>query len=238
MTLKKEQDLVEENGPFLLGLHPHGVLGYSHFALFTSNYSNYSDLFPKIKMHVGTLNVNLIAPFIRETLLTRGFISVNKNSINHTLQDSKSNAVGIVIGGAKESLFAVPGRNTVVLKNRKGFVKLAIQNGASLVPVYSFGENYLYKQVQNQTLKKIQDFLTRYLSFAPVIFYGRWGTLMPFKRNVVTCVGNPIMVKKNENPTDEEIEFYHQEYMKGLTELFNKYKDEYDPDRIEDLVIL
>ncbi|KAJ3208867.1 hypothetical protein HK099_008636 [Clydaea vesicula] len=238
MILRKEVDFNVEDGPFLMGLHPHGVLGYSHLALFTSNHSNYTELFPKIKMHIGTLNVNLIAPFLRETLLTRGFISVNKGSITHTLNESKNNAVGIIIGGAKESLYAVPGRNTVVLKNRKGFVKLAIENGASLVPVYSFGENNLYKQVQNSTLKKIQDYLTKYLSFAPVIFYGRWGTPMPFKRSVVSCVGSPIPVKKNENPTKEEIDFYHQEYIKGLTDLFNKYKNKFDPDRLEDLVIL
>ncbi len=44
-------------------------------------------------------------------------------------------------GGATEALYASPGRNTVVLKKRLGFVKLAIQKGAYLVPVYAFGEN-------------------------------------------------------------------------------------------------
>ena len=44
-------------------------------------------------------------------------------------------------GGATEALYAYPGKNTVVLKKRLGFVKLAIQKGASLLPAYSFGEN-------------------------------------------------------------------------------------------------
>lgn len=81
----------------------------------------------------------------------------------------------IVIGGAAESLASSPGLNTVVMKERKGFVRVALELGwelhtkkenmficktlkpektwtltfhsVDLVPVYSFGENELYQQV-------------------------------------------------------------------------------------------
>lgn len=35
----------------------------------------------------------------------------------------------IVVGGAAESLDCAPGMNSVTLKNRKGFVKLALKQG-------------------------------------------------------------------------------------------------------------
>lgn len=44
------------------------------------------------------------------------------------------------VGGAQESLNAKPGHYQIVLKKRKGFIKLVLQTGASLVPVFSFGE--------------------------------------------------------------------------------------------------
>ena len=47
----------------------------------------------------------------------------------------------IVVGGAAESLSAHPGTADLTLKRRKGFIKLAIKQGADLVPVFSFGEN-------------------------------------------------------------------------------------------------
>ena len=47
----------------------------------------------------------------------------------------------IVVGGAAESLSARPGTADLVLKRRLGFIKLAIREGADLVPVFSFGEN-------------------------------------------------------------------------------------------------
>jgi hypothetical protein len=47
----------------------------------------------------------------------------------------------IVVGGAAESLSARPGTADLTLKRRMGFIKLAMRQGADLVPVFSFGEN-------------------------------------------------------------------------------------------------
>jgi 2-acylglycerol O-acyltransferase 2 len=53
----------------------------------------------------------------------------------------------IVIGGATESLRAHPGTADLTLKRRLGFIKIAIREGADLVPVFSFGENDIYDQL-------------------------------------------------------------------------------------------
>ena len=53
----------------------------------------------------------------------------------------------VAAGGATEALYARPGSNTLVLKKRLGFIRLAMQTGAYLVPAYSFGENNTYGQL-------------------------------------------------------------------------------------------
>lgn len=59
-----------------------------------------------------------------------GLCDSSKESINYILNNKGTgNAVIIVIGGAAEALEARPGNYNLTLKNRKGFVRLAIKAG-------------------------------------------------------------------------------------------------------------
>ena len=74
-----------------------------------------------------------------------GLASVSRESCENLLSRGGANGEGmgrgitIVVGGARESLDAQPHSLRLVLKRRKGFVKLAIRTGADLVPVLAFG---------------------------------------------------------------------------------------------------
>ena len=78
-----------------------------------------------------------------------GLASVSRESCENLLSRGGANgegmgrAITIVVGGARESLDAQPHSLRLVLKRRKGFVKLAIRTGADLVPVLAFGGMYL-----------------------------------------------------------------------------------------------
>ncbi len=67
--------------------------------------------------------------------------SVSKEACANILSLGPGSAITIVVGGAAESLAAHPGTNDLTLKKRFGFIKMAIREGADLVPVFSFGEN-------------------------------------------------------------------------------------------------
>ena len=65
---------------------------------------------------------------------------------------------------------------------------------AYLVPVFSFGENEIYNQVDNprgSRLRAFQNKLMKILSFAPPLFFGRGisrilPTFLPYKRPICT----------------------------------------------------
>ncbi|PIO65316.1 diacylglycerol acyltransferase, partial [Teladorsagia circumcincta] len=134
--------------------------------------------------------------------------------------------------GAEEALEARPGAHKLKLLTRKGFVKLALQYGASLVPVYSFGENDLFYQLDNpegSLVRKFQTLSKNLLGISMPLFYGRglfqlnFGFL-PHRRPIDTVVGAPIAVPMVSEPTDEEVDRVHRQYCEALTKLFDQHK--------------
>lgn len=150
-----------------------------------------------------------------------------QNTDGHT-----ANAVVIVVGGAQEALYMRPDEYKIVLKKRKGFVKLALKNGASLVPIFSFGELDLYDQPANppgSKLRRWQDFVKAVTGIAPTKFIGRgffqysYG-MIPRRKTLNLVLGAPIDVPKTPEPSDEMVVEYHQKFMDGLIDLFETNK--------------
>merc|ERR1719411_1360639 len=143
-------------------------------------------------------------------------------------------ALTLVLGGAKESLDAHPGMTTLTLKNRKGFVKIALQTGASLVPCFAFGENELYDQADNPRGSKLRSFqnkLQQTFGFALPLTYGRgifqYGFgLMPHRHPIRVVVGHPIDLPQvpREKITKEMLDKYHKMYMDEITSIYDLNK--------------
>jgi len=191
--------------------------------------------FPGINLRLMTLGMNFKTPFYREYLLSLGVADVSKESCDYILQKGPGNSILIVVGGAAEALDSRPGSYELTLANRKGFVRVALVNGAALVPVISFGETDLFDQVPNprgSTLRDLQTKLQKVFGFSVPLIRGRgifnysFG-LLPHRRPVATVVGKPIECPKMENPSEASVDEFHNKYISELTNLFNEYKDEY-----------
>uniref|UniRef100_A0A287BNP9 Acyltransferase n=1 Tax=Sus scrofa TaxID=9823 RepID=A0A287BNP9_PIG len=210
----------------------------THNLLTTRNYifgteaTEVSKKFPGIKPYLATLAGNFRMPVLSPSLSPPGICPVNRDTIDYLLSKNGSgNAIIIVVGGAAESLSSMPGKNAVTLRNRKGFVKLALRHGADLVPTYSFGENEVYQQVifeEGSWGRWVQKKFQKYIGFAPCIFHGRglfssdtW-VLCP-----VSAVGEPITIPKLEHPTQQDIDLYHAMYTEALVKLFNQHKTKF-----------
>jgi len=155
-------------------------------------------------------------------------------------------AITIVVGGARESLDALPYSLRLVLKRRKGFVKMALRTGADLVPVLAFGENDLYDQFHAESHPRIHRFqllVKKMMGFTIPLFHARGVFnydvgLMPYRRPLNVVVGRPIKVLQNAKPGQEEIDRLHEEYVTELERLWDTWKDDFAPDRQEELQIL
>ncbi|KRZ58438.1 Diacylglycerol O-acyltransferase 2 [Trichinella nativa] len=234
ITLIKTADLDPDQN-YIFGVHPHGVMAFSAFCNFCTEATNFSRLFPNLQIpRLCILAGQFWFPIRRELLLLAGMIDASQSSISWMLnKEEKGQVVAIIVGGSLESLDAVPGRNQLVLLRRKGFVRQAIQSGAWLVPVYSFGENDVYSQLEGRSqqsmLRKWQYTWYRFFGWPPALIYGQGFSentfgIYPYRRPIRTVVGEPIPVQQCDQPDEQMVNHLHALYVEKLTELFERYK--------------
>ncbi|KAK8019745.1 diacylglycerol acyltransferase type 2a [Apiospora arundinis] len=237
---------------YIFGYHPHGIISHGAFAAFATDALDFSGKFPGITNTLLTLDNNFRIPLYRDYILAMGVRSVSKESIVNILTRGGSNkegmgrAVTIVIGGARESLEAQPGQLRLILKERKGFIKIAIRTGADLVPVLAFGENELYHQLQpheHPFVHRVQMFILKVWKFTLPFLHGRGifnydVGMMPYRHPLNIVVGAPVKVNQSNTVDDKEVDRLHELYVTELEKVWDKYKDEFSPDRKEDLQIL
>ncbi|OQR71673.1 2-acylglycerol O-acyltransferase 2-A-like [Tropilaelaps mercedesae] len=219
---------------YIMGYHPHGIMGAGAIVNFATEGTNFSEVFPGIVPHPLTLRMNFMFPFYRELPLLYGICSVSKQSLKWILnKKGAGNAAVIVIGGAQEALAAHRGDDYhLTLTHRKGFARVALENGADLVPVFSFGENDIFYQLKNPPGSKIRTFqeaIKKFVGVSPALFHGRgvfqytWG-YVPFRSPITTVVGAPIHVDRVSNPSKEQVDELHAKYVAELIDLFETHK--------------
>ncbi|KAJ5899823.1 diacylglycerol O-acyltransferase 2A [Penicillium taxi] len=240
---------------YIFGYHPHGIISHGAFAAFGTEALGFSKLFPGITNTLLTLDSNFRIPFYREYALALGLASVSRESCQNILSKGGENgegmgrAITIVIGGARESLNAQPHSLQLVLKRRKGFIKLAIHTGADLVPVLAFGENDLYDQVssdEHPIIYKLQMLVKQTMGFTIPLFHARGVFnydvgLMPYRRPLNIVVGRPIPAMQQQNRDkfdDAYIDQLHSQYVQELQRLWDQWKDVYAKDRKGELEII
>ncbi|GLA46883.1 diacylglycerol O-acyltransferase 1 [Aspergillus niger] len=240
---------------YIFGYHPHGIISHGAFAAFATEALGFAGLFPGITNTLLTLDSNFRIPFYREYALAMGIASVSRESCENLLSkggidgEGMGRAVTIVIGGARESLDALPHTLRLVLKRRKGFIKLAIHTGADLVPVLAFGENDLYEQVRSENhpvIHKLQMLVKHTLGFTIPLFHARGVFnydvgLMPYRRPLNIVVGRPIHVvqqRDREKIDDDYINHLHSLYVQELERIWEEWKDKYARDRTSEIEIV
>ena len=125
-------------------------------------------------------------PFFRDLFLSFGMCDVSKESIRHICtKEAGGNIAIIIVGGAAESLDARPGSCTITLKDRKGFIRMALLTGLVL---FTKAEStkvtviYLFK-VSNWKTRKIFDIrlksIIKTLEFRCLYFW-LWTDFTPF----------------------------------------------------------
>lgn len=239
LKLVKTVDL-DPKKSYLFVCVPHGILSMGIMGSFGTDALGCKELFPGLEIRPITLDQHFKVPIFREYPYSLGSCASSATSINYLLSTPPNSpytgrATVLIVGGASESMESTPGTYRIIVKRRKGFVKLALKHGTTLVPVFSFGETDLYNQIyrpEGSTFRRIQNYIRNLIGLAPIVFSGRgffqysFG-LIPKRLPVTVVVGSPIELPKIAEPTVEQINEYHEKFMKGLIDLFETQKHNY-----------
>ena len=154
-------------------------------------------------MLLGVANALLHVPLVSTFFGWFGFIPVAPKCLAEACASEHN--VALVPGGIAEmTAFEGPHVEVIVLKRRLGFVRLALQHGRDLVPVYSFGESRTFHQYT--CARRMRTRLARRTRLALHLFRGRAFTLIPFARPICVVVGAPIPVPVPvPEPSEEQV---------------------------------
>ena len=99
-----------------------------------------------------------------------GLCNSSKRSLKNCLSEPANGVTTLVVGGAQEALQGTDDTIELILKNRKGFVKLALETGADLVPCFGFGEQQIFQMLQmpeGSKMRRFQEWFKKKTTFSP-----------------------------------------------------------------------
>eukprot|EP00927_Polykrikos_kofoidii_P075861 TRINITY_DN7235_c0_g1_i1.p1 TRINITY_DN7235_c0_g1~~TRINITY_DN7235_c0_g1_i1.p1 ORF type:complete len:417 (-),score=56.05 TRINITY_DN7235_c0_g1_i1:57-1307(-) len=247
----------QNTASLLIGLHPHGLLpmgGIINGLTVFGGYGSDSDkagmecvttsgardvpkpvspgpglhqrCFPLMELRCAVASGVFLPPGFFEMYRKLGGIECTKPHMRAALRANKYLAV--YPGGATESRFATPGRYACYVLNRKGFLRLALEERRHLGTIWTFGDEGIVPQPWNlpKFVIRLQDWLKEATGLLiPPIPIG-----LPRFPPLTSVVGVPIDLSdlwaatEGGEVSDEAVETAQKRYLENLRMLFETNK--------------
>ena len=221
-----DRKAVANSGPAMFVLEPHGVMPLGIMALTDYVGAN------KGHKNVGCVTgAAFYAPILKQMFTWNGAESCDRDNVLRLMKEGWSPT--ICPGGVAEvgEMHNADKECVLFLKKRKGTVKLALQFGRPIVPIFNFGIHKSYRC----WVPKSETFvwLGRKLGGLPILFLGLWNIpfFIPKPEPVTVVMGTPIFVPQI-NPDDSDyliqVDKYHNQLLDAYEKLYTEHHEKFD----------
>jgi hypothetical protein len=204
--------------------HPHGIFSLAHAFHVIGNMTDWPYKNIKATVHYILTSMPLLKDFNNNRC-----VASNYTLMKTTLLDNKS--LSVALGGRSEANYIQPNKITIVAKNRRGVFKLALETGTPIIPVLSYGENRVYRKMDNLLIDACSYAFKLNIPIPTLDSLKDWFKIYksPLENKIETFIGDPIEVGPAHIPTDKEIIELREKYIEALKELYKKTKpDDYE----------
>ena len=203
---------------YILGVFPHGL--NADFRILVDGML--PQVLPGASVRTLAATILFWIPIVREVALWTGCVDASKPVAKRCLR--KGLSLFIFPGGQQEQLRTTCGKELVYVQRRKGFVKLALEFGVPLVPVYVFGASDFYQTSHFALSTRLS--ILKYLGISLTLGTGCAGSsYCPLPVDTTMVLGEPILVPQIDKPSAEQVDQVHAQFVAALQQLFDKHKE-------------
>ena len=224
---------------YVFGYVPHGLypLGAAYLPLLPAWRRLVG---PKIRPPTLGASINHVLPVLRDLLQWLGLRVVSKQTFIRTLE--QRNSLIVVPGGQAELVLTsrLGQREAAFYAGHKGFIRLALQQGAKVCPIICFGEATSLTNFVDTP--KLHQWSYKKFGFPiPFLATGRWW-ISPFPKagqGLKFVIGRPIEPSGGLGlvPTEQQVEEYHAKFYAAAKRLFDQHKGSFGWEDVEVVVV-
>jgi len=228
------QHLIDPKKRYLWALHPHSILADGWHSLIAANVDSFEDG-GSGPPGIGRKIALCFAPIIQHVPIHQEMYrdkcgGAGLNEIVRWWQTPDTDPA-LIPGGFAESVFSNAGERRIeyaYIKDRKGFVRVAVENGKDIVPVYTFRATWMY--YNPAILRGLRARMSQRYYIGLALWMGKYCTSMPLTNKTTTVVFPPFLASKYD-VTD--VDKAHAAYLQHLKANFDANKEKYGMKGVE-----
>lgn len=226
--------LIRDDKRYLFCLHPHSILADGWHSVVARSVESFEESGPG-PPEMGRKISLCFAPIIHHVPVHQEMYrnlcgGADKASLVRWWKTPDTDPA-LIPGGFSEAVFANAAEKRyeyAYIKDRKGFVRICLEEGKDIIPCYTFKSSWMY--YNPGILRGLRARISQRVGVGLVAIIGRWGTSMPLRDDTTTVVFPPFEASRYSVAQVDEA---HAAYLRHLKAHFDVNKAEYGMPGVE-----